>query len=185
MTPESERREVRHHFIGHDAWAVRGSANTVVEQMDPELTRGGLKQLERADIDRVGGWRLMYNCWNQARRLRNWPKDQPFIQTKEDMPAFFVSAACVEVISAVPMLICDDDNPMDVRKVPGAIEDDVADMCRYGLKSYLSARRDVPEDVIAVETYRRYKDPTDRAMAMLRLQAEQSKSQRLTRRRRL
>jgi hypothetical protein len=89
MTPDPERREVRHHFMGHDGWAIRGSANTIVDQMDPELTRGGLKRLERADIDRVGGWRLMYNCWASARRLRNWPKDQPFLQRKEDMPAFF------------------------------------------------------------------------------------------------
>jgi len=92
--------------------------------------------MERADIDRVGGWRLMYNCWASARRLRNWPKDQPFLQTKEDLPALFVSAACVEAISAIPMLICDEDNPQDIKKVEGAIEDDIADCARYGLKSY-------------------------------------------------
>jgi hypothetical protein len=185
MTPDPERREVRHHFMGHDGWAIRGSANTIVDQMDPELTRGGLKRLERADIDRVGGWRLMYNCWASARRLRNWPKDQPFLQRKEDMPAFFVSAACPEVISAIPMLICDEDNPTDVRKVPGAVEDDVADMVRYGLKSYLNARTDTPDDVVAAETYQKYQDPTARAMAMLRLNAEQEKHGRLVRRRRL
>jgi hypothetical protein len=183
MTPDPERREVRHHFIGHDAWAKRGAANTVVEQMDPELTRGGLKRLERADIDRVGGWRLMYNCWASARRLRNWPKDQPFLQSKEDQPAFFVSAECTEVIQAVPMLICDDDNPTDVRKVPGAVEDDVADMVRYGLKSYLTARGE-PDDMVAAATYQKYQDPTARAMAMLRLQADQEKGGHLARRRR-
>lgn len=185
MTPDPERREIRHHFMGHDAWAKRGSANTIVEQMDPELVRGGLKRMERADIDRVGGWRLMYNCWASARRLRNWPKDQPFVQRKEDMPAFFVSAACSEVISAIPMLICDEDNPTDVRKVPGAIEDDVGDLVRYGLKSYLAARGDVPDEVTAAETYQKYQDPTARAMAMLKLGADQAKSSHLTRRRRL
>ena len=148
-----------------------------------ELTRGGLKRLDRADMDRVGGWRLMYNCWASARRLRNWPKDQPFLQRPEDMPAFFVSAACPEVISAIPMLICDEDNPTDVRKVPGAVEDDVADMVRYGLKSYLGASR-VPDQVTAAETWQKYQDPTDRAMAMLRLSAQQAKSGTLARRRR-
>lgn len=185
MTPEPERPEVRRHFIGHDAWAKKGSANTVVEQMDPELKRGGLKQLEKADIDRVGGWRLMYNCWASARRLRLWPPDQTYIQHKEDMPAFFVSAACTEVISAIPMLICDDDNPQDVKKVEGAIEDDLADMVRYGLKSYLTARSDIPDEVTAAETYQKYQDPTARAMAMLRLSAEQEKRGHLVRRRRL
>jgi phage terminase large subunit len=185
MTPDPERREVRHHFMGHDAWAVRGSANTVVDQMDPELTRAGLRRMERADIDRVGGWRLMYNCWASARRLRLFPPDETFTQRPEDMPAFFVSAACTEVISAIPMLICDEDNPTDVKKVPGAIEDDIADMVRYGLKSYLTARRDVPDEVTAAETYNKYQDPTARAMAMLRLQADQQKRGTLARRRRL
>jgi hypothetical protein len=144
-----------------------------------------LKHLEKADIDRVGGWRLMYNCWASARRLRGWPKGQAFVQTKEDMPAFFVSAGCTEVISAIPMLICDDDNPTDVRKVPGAIEDDLGDMVRYGLKSYLAARTGQPDDVTAAQTYQKYQDPTARAMAMLRLKAEQDKSGHLARRRRL
>jgi hypothetical protein len=81
------------------------------------------------------------------------------------------------------MLICDEDNPTDVRKVPGAVEDDVADMVRYGLKSYLNARTDTPDDVVAAETYQKYQDPTARAMAMLRLNAEQEKHGRLVRRR--
>lgn len=185
MTPEPERPEVRHHFIGHDAWAKRGSANTVVEQMDPELTRGGLQRLSRADIDRIGGWRLMYNCWASARRLRTWPDGQPYIQQPEDQPAFFVSAACPEVMQAIPMLICEEDDPTDVRKVPGAIEDDLADMVRYGLKSYLVARAGIPDDVQAAETYRKYQDPTARAMAMLRLSVGQEKHSHLYRRRKL
>ena len=127
----------------------------------------------------------MYNCWASARRLRNWPKDQPFIQQPQDMPAFFVSAACPEVIAAVPMLMCDDENPTDVRKVPGAIEDDVADMCRYGLKSYLGARTTVPDEVTAAETYHKYQDPNERAMAMLQLSVKQAKAGHLARRRRL
>lgn len=184
MTPESERREIRQHFIGHDAFAKRGSANTVAEQMDPELSRGRLQPLQHADIDRVGGWRLLYNCWASARRLRTWPKDQPFLQHAEDMPALFVSAACAETIQAIPMLICDEDNPQDVRKIPGAIEDDIGDMVRYGLKSYLSARSDRPNDIVAAETYERYQDPTARSMAMLRLSVEQAKQDRMVRRRR-
>lgn len=185
MTPEPERREVRRHFMGQDAWAKKGSANTVVEQMDPELIRGGLKPLEKADWDRVGGWRLLYNCWAMARKLRLWHNEEPFIQTAEDLPALFVSAGCVEVIQAIPMLMCDEENPTDVRKVDGAIEDDVADMVRYGMKSYLSARTTQPDEVTAVETYNRHQDPTSRAMAMLQLQANQQKANHLSRRRRL
>lgn len=182
MTPEVERREIRAHFIGHDAFAKRGSANTVAEQMDGELTRAKMQSLERADIDRVGGWRLLYNCWAMARKLRTWPAGQPFIHHPDDPPCLFISSACTEVIAAVPMLICDEDNPQDIRKVPGAVEDDVADMVRYGLKSWISARTDTPGDMVAAETFNRFQDPTARAMAMLRLGAEQAKGKRLFRR---
>ena len=186
MTPPAERREVRDHWIGHDAWAKRGSANTVVEQMEPILNRGGLPYLSRADIDRVGGWRLMYNAWASARRLRKWPVERGrFTEEQSDPPAFFVSAACPEVIQAIPMLICKDEDPKDVRKLPGAVADDVADMCRYGLKSYLTADPTGPQEVLAASTYERYQDPTARAMAMLRLSARQQQGQYIRRRKKL
>ena len=182
LTPRGERREVRLHFIGHDAFAKKGSSNTVVEQMDPELVKGGMQPLQRADIDRMGGWRLLYNCWAEARKLRN-PENGVYASTS-GMPCLFISDACVELQSAIPMLICDPDNPQDVQKVAGAIEDDLGDCVRYLVKSYLSARYEQPGDVTAAETYQKYQDPTDRAMAMLVLKAAQARSQRLERRRR-
>jgi len=182
MTPPAERREIRDHWIGHDAWAKRGSANTVVEQMDPIYAAGGLPRFSRADIDRVGGWRLLYNGWASARRLRHWAGDVPFSEQAEDTPAFFISAACPEVADAVPLLICDEDNPLDVEKMSGQVSDDVADMIRYGLKSYLTAEPKAPDDVIRSATFSRYQDPTARAMAMLHLEAEQSKGQYIRRR---
>ena len=194
MTPEAERREVRYHFMGHDAWAKRGSANTVVEQMDPVFRAAGLPPLDRADIDRVGGWRLLYNAWASARRLRNWPGGGPFEASETDTVAFFVSAACAEVISAVPMLITDYDptgrpngNPQDVRKMAGQVHDDVADMVRYGVKSFVAAEPAAPAEVVRVETYQRYdgntaEAKTRQAMAMLQLTARQQKEQALIRR---
>jgi phage terminase large subunit len=184
MTPVAERREIRDHWMGHDAWAKRGSAKTVVEQMEPILARDGLQRLSQADIDRVGGWRLLYNAWASARRLRLWGGTEPFVDRAEDTPAFFVSAACPEVLSGIPMLICDDDNPQDVRKMAGDVADDVADMIRYGLKSYLSAEPGVPKEIDRAETYGRYEDPTARAMAMLKLSAEHDRGQYIRRRRR-
>jgi hypothetical protein len=182
-TPHDERREIRDHWIGHDAWAKRGSANTVVEQIEPILNREGLPVLSRADIDRVGGWRLLYNGWASARRMMH--AHGVYEERQEDVPAFFVSSACPETISAIPMLICKDDDPLDVQKMPGQISDDIADMVRYGLKSYLTAEPKAPDDVILAETYQRYEDPTARAMAMLRLSAEQQRGRYIRRRGRL
>ena len=183
MTPEAERREVRDHWIGEDAWAKRGSANTVVEQMEPILRKEGLQYLSRADMDRVGGWRLIYNAFASARRLRH--AVGPFAENADDVPAFFLSAACPEVVQAMPMLQCRDDDPLDVRKMPGQIGDDVGDMVRYGLKSYLRAAPKPPADEIARQTYQAYEDPTARAMAMLRLTATKRSEQYIRRRKKL
>lgn len=185
-TPESERREIRFHFIGQDAWAKRGSANTVVEQMDPYLTKAGMPRLSRADDDRVGGWRLMYNCWSETRKFMHWNSLDPFEQS--EFPILFIGPDCSELRQAIPLLragdVNDNENPLDVIKVPGAIEDDVADGYRYGLKSFVAADPTIPAEVVAREIYQQYQDPTARAMAMLRLSAEREKGQRLFRRRR-
>lgn len=183
LTPEAERREIRDHWIGHDAWAKRGEANTVVEQMDPLLARGGMPRLSRATIDRVSGWRLLYNAWASARKLATWAGPGPFIQNPDEPPAFFISSSCPELISAVPMLICDEDNPQDVMKMAGQVSDDVADECRYGVKSYLTAEPNAPKEVVAMETYNRYQDPTARSIAMLQLKAKQDQQQYIRRRR--
>ena len=182
MTPDGERREVRSHYIGHDAWAKRGSANTVVDQMDPILRRGGLQQLEKADIDRIGGWRLLYNCFAATRRFvkcQGLYKQQP-----DEAPILFISGACVETTQAIPMLICDDDNPKDVRKIPGEASDDIADELRYGIKSFVAADPKLPDEITAERTFHSYQDPTARAMAMLRLTSEQQSAQYIRRRRR-
>lgn len=191
MTPDPEKRELRYIFIGHDAWAKRGSANTVVEQMDPIFQKAGMPRLCRADIDRVGGWRLLYNCFASARRFR-LSGGSPFEEHTEDPPALFISGACTEIQSAVPLLMSDYDpitnprgNPQDVKKVAGQVEDDVGDMLRYAIKSYLTAEPGLPKDVAMQETYQKYQDPTARAMAMLRLNEKNEKKEYIRRRRRM
>lgn len=154
-TSEQEKKEVRYHFFSPDAWAKRGSAHTVVEQMEPIFSQSNMPRLNKADNDRVGGWRLLYNCFGSARRLTNWAGGSfdPFNERHENAPALFISAACTEAIAAIPMLVSDYDaitrpngDPKDVRKVAGQISDDVADMLRYGLKSYLTADATLPAD---------------------------------------
>lgn len=194
-TLESERREVRYSFMGQDAWAKRGSANTVVEQMDPIFRANGLPALDKADWDRVGGWRLIYNAFASARRLRNWGggSSVPFEEAPEDVPALFISAACTETIQAIPMLVSDYDpiirpngDPKDVRKMPGQVYDDVADMLRYGLKSYLAAEPGLPISVQRQETRDRYPQTAEGntrfAMRMLAQQAEEQRGQFIHRR---
>jgi hypothetical protein len=194
QTPEVEKREIRYNFMGQDAWAKRGSANTVVEQMDPILRSGGLPPLDKADWDRVGGWRLIYNALDSARRLVNWGGGSitPFEEDPEDVPALFISAACPETIQAIPSLVCDYDpitrpngDPKDVRKMSGQVYDDVADMVRYAMKSYLKAEPGLPKEVHHQELRQRYPDTaegnTRYAMRRLVLDAEAQRGQYLHR----
>jgi hypothetical protein len=58
-TPEDERKRIQREFLSTDAWAKRGSANTVAEQLQDVFRRYGLPGPEPADDDRIGGWRLM------------------------------------------------------------------------------------------------------------------------------
>lgn len=182
LTPESERREIRDHFMGHDAWAKHGGANTVVEQMEPILAKHGMPPLSKASIDRVGGWRLLYNCWASSRRLRNWPGPEPYAQESVDQPAFFIAANCPDTIGAIPMLMRAENDPTDVEKYPGKIEDDVADCVRYGIKSYLTANPSAPAQEELQRVFDAYKDPTSRAIMMQKAMAEQTRGQFLRRR---
>jgi hypothetical protein len=185
MTPPGERKECRDHWLSPDAWAKKGSANTVAEQMEPILITGGLPRLIKADWERVGGWRLLYNCWAVARRLRSWlPEHGPFVHAPEDQPALFISANCPEIIGAVPMMMCREDDPKDIQDMPGKAESDVMDSLRYGVKSYLDAEPNQPAEITREETFAKYEEPTARAMAMLRLAAKEEQGQYIRRRRR-
>jgi hypothetical protein len=182
LTPMAERREMRDYWLSPDAWAKRGGGNTVSEQIEPILLREGLPRLSQARTDRIGGWRLLWNCWAAACKMRKGSVDAPFQQAPEDPPCLFVSEACPEIAKAIPTLICDEDNPMDILKIPGAVEDDVADMVRYLIKSFLDADPSQPYEVTARETWAKYEDPTSRAMAMMRLESEKHSHQYLRRR---
>ena len=178
MTPAAEKREMRHHWIGHDAFAKRGSSNTIAEQMDPIFAHGGVPQLNRADIDRMGGWRLLYNAMKSTRKAR--AAVGPYSDPLTDPPCLLISSACPEVCSSLPMLICDPKNPQDVKKMPGQVADDVGDCARYGLKTYLGVA-DKPFEVERAEVYEQHQDATKRAMAMLAFDAERERGNYISR----
>lgn len=128
-------------FLSPDAFAKRGSANTVADQINEgidsrleelkaEAARSGQKDAtavphcEMADNDRIGGARLMY----QLLRSDLWTID---------------SLTCPKLIECLPILIHDEDNIEDVLKVDhseGTLGDDPYDSARYGLKSMLEPK---------------------------------------------
>jgi phage terminase large subunit len=98
--------KIRSVFLSPDAFAERTSANTIANKLGEVLARHSIPQPDRADDDRVGGWRLMY----RELEARRW----------------FLSSDCPEAIKALPLLIHDDKHVEDVKKTE-EIYDDVAD----------------------------------------------------------
>jgi len=91
MTPADERKMIQREFLSPDAWAKRGSANTVAEQIGAVFRRQGLPAPEPADDDRIGGWRLMYNGFRQTCALRGATVDD---ERAKQGPLLLVSANC-------------------------------------------------------------------------------------------
>jgi phage terminase large subunit len=121
--------KIRSVFLSPDAFAERTSANTIATKLGDVLSSIQIPAPDRADDDRVGGWRLMY----RELQSRSW----------------FLSTDCPEAIKALPLLIHDDKHVEDVKKTE-EIYDDVADGLRYGLKTMLEPRSK-PSSVIIQE----------------------------------
>ena len=169
-TPADEKRVIRHEFLSPDAFAKKGSANTVAEQLEDVFRREGLPAPELADNDRIGGWRLIYSCLKQTCSLRH-AKDI----TKEmaqSGPMLLISANCPNIISSLPLAIRDEKKREDVLKTP-TLGDDVLDMLRYLLKSMLDPRSKAPRAVRFQEVLSQYENMTAKAMAAAQFNARE------------
>ena len=165
-TPVKERRIQSRHYVDGAVFSTdRHSDNTTADLMIPALSEAGMPQMERADKDRIGGWRQLYNAFVRTCNARTKPVTEDL-----DGPLLLISAECPELIKGIPLLICDEDRPEDVLKTE-AIEDDFCDTLRYGYKSMLEAQWQPPRDIRAKQVYDSIQGDsadtmTARAMAM-------------------
>lgn len=162
-TPSFEKKQIQRNFLSPDAFAKRGSANTISDQMNTVFRMFGLPTTEPADNDRVGGWRFMYHGFKQTCSLLSGGE----ITQEMAMggPMVLVSSNCPRIIESLPILVRDEDNLEDVLKTP-TMADDVGDMVRYLLKSMLSPRVKAPAAVRAQEVFEAAGSMTAKAMAM-------------------
>jgi len=162
LTPQDERKNIAAYYLGPDAWAKRGSADSVADQIGAVLSLHGLPRPQPANNDRIGGWRMIHNCFQR----NQWRKGSPVLrEASQTGPMLLISAACPQVIASIPLLIRNEDRLEDVLKT-NSISDDVADMTRYGIQSHLDPRSKAPREVRARDVYESYQDPTSRAIAM-------------------
>lgn len=153
MTGKNEN--ISQFYLSPDAFAKKGSANTVAEQIGDSIRETGLPRPTQADNDRLGGARLMH----QLLTSDYWS----------------ISSACSKLIECLPTLIRDEDDLEDVMKVdwaPGHIGDDPYDAARYGLYSMLRERALPWSEVLKAKTLE-VVDPTARAIYTQRLIVQQ------------
>tara|TARA_R110000868_G_scaffold148647_5_gene370729 strand:- start:381 stop:3140 length:2760 start_codon:yes stop_codon:yes gene_type:complete len=161
----TEKKMLGEIWLSPDAWQKRGSQNTIAEQMEGVLRRNQLPRPERADDDRMGGWRLMWNCMKQTCSMRS---EVPDIYPG-GFPMLLISAECAQLISGIPMLIYNEKQAgrsEDILKTDTTY-DDVCDSARYLLASKLNPTDNVPRSVRAREVLDSAGEhPNAKAMAM-------------------
>jgi hypothetical protein len=122
--------------------------HSIANEIGDILHENKLPRPERANNDRVDGWRLVY--------------------TMLDTGEFAVLDSCTDLIESIPKLMRSEKDPEDAEKEGNDLFLDVCESLRYGLMSYAS-KAPVPEDVIIAERLATIKDPTARYMEYLRL----------------
>lgn len=180
MTPADERSHLRDIYLSPDAFAKKGSASTVADQLSDVFKRLKLPKVDRAMNDRVAGWRGMYNLMRQTRGLR---AENPDPARAKAGPMFVVSAECPELIQAIPLAVRDEKNLEDVLKTP-TVADDVLDMARYGIASHLNPKDTAPLEVRAAEAVTGIQDNTARAMILGKFHSKNGAARPIARRKR-
>jgi len=129
--------------------------HTIADRMGDVLASRGLPRPERANNDRVGGWRLIY--------------------TLLDTEGFVVGANCRDLIDSFPQLMRDEKDLEDAAREGNELFLDVMEACRYGLMSYFNPRP-VPREVQNDLLIKAIPDNTQKYLEYLRIQAQPTSS---------
>jgi hypothetical protein len=146
-------------YLSPDAYAKKTDENTVAEQINQVFRDNKwLVQCTSADNDRKGGWALMADMLEHE----DW----------------IICADCTALISTLPMLTKDEEDPEDCVKFDG---DDSADAARYGIKSHLKGRKmpakeQVEQTIADWKADGRLSDPTSEMMWRKCLQLKAQKA---------
>jgi hypothetical protein len=109
---EREKEHIEAIYLSPDAFAKRTTEDSVADQLRHVLVENKMPAPRRADDDRIGGWRLMYDLMKYGQ--------------------WIVSTDCPRLIKTIPLASRDEKDLEDLLKFSG---DDPIDSARYGLKS--------------------------------------------------
>lgn len=153
------KEKIQKIFLSPDAFAHRTAEASIAEQIGQVLDDLGMPMPDAADDDRIGGWQLMYQLFERDAWLIVSGNGEKY--------------GCPKLIEKLPTLIYDDKHTEDVMKVDG---DDEADSARYGMVSWFGkvAPR-APLEVRVTEATKHLTDPTQRAMQVQKIVADESR----------
>lgn len=184
-TPISERKEIVRWVMGSDINKTpRFASHSLLEMIEAVSTPAGLPRIRNANCGRdtrVVNARILWEMLRRTVSMRSAsaPQDKPEAKT---FPLILFSAECPRTIAAIPALIADEDNPEDVLKIDGEV-DDVFDSLKYGTAEWAAVRTLAPVEVRRSEFVGRGPSPQDQYMRQLKFDAEESNRGRRPKRR--
>ena len=149
------KEKISNVYLSPERFNRVNEEHTIADRMGDVFVSGGLPRPERANNDRVGGWRLLY--------------------TLLDTEGFAVTQNCRDLIESFPQLMRDEKDLEDAAREGSDLFLDVMESCRYGLMSYFNPRP-TPKAVLDDMRIKAIPDNTWKYMEHLRLQAQKSSS---------
>jgi hypothetical protein len=146
---------ISHVYLSPDRFNRVNEEHTIADRMGDVLAGSGLPRPERANNDRVGGWRLIY--------------------TLLDTEGLVVSANCRDVIESFPLLMRDDKDLEDAAKTDD-LADDVLESFRYATMSYFNPRP-IPRAIQDDLRVKAIPDMTAKYLEIMRLEARKPGSE--------
>lgn len=176
-TTPSELKQMQQFVVSHEIFGKRYSARTIPETMEDTLIPAGFPRPMPCDLDRKGGWSLMYSLLLASKRKGRT------VDGGQAPAAWLVGPDCPLLIEAMPLLQRDPKDLEDVKKVNSdrSPSDDVADAIRYNVKSMMDPAREIPVEERRRRAYNGVVGDDDaavtaRAMAMRQFEAEETRS---------
>lgn len=151
----NEGDKIANVYLSPERFNRVNEEHTIADRMGDIFTPNGLPRPERANNDRVGGWRLIY--------------------TLLDTEGLCVTANCRDLIDSFPQLMRDEKDLEDAAREGSDLFLDVMESCRYGLMSYFNPRP-VPREVANDLRIRAIPNNTAKMLEYLRLKSQQPAS---------
>lgn len=137
-----QRRRIVAAYLDPSNFKEIGDGHTIADQINEVFGPWDIV-CEKASNDRLGGWQLLYQM----------------MRTGE----FEICDTCPKTFEALRTRMHDEKKPGDIKKIPGAWEDDAADETRYALYTFIN-QADKPRELILAEAVQHFDRTTAQGM---------------------